>query len=126
MGIFRRKKKNRIDTSEYPDDNVLKIDELFVTPHSEENKTENISGDSKPDIVQERVDSEKNIAGNPSLRKQYVENCCSQMVEAEKRIDEVLQIVSLANTGKKKVGQFSLGMKQRLGIAMALLNRPKL
>lgn len=44
----------------------------------------------------------------------------------EKRIDEVLQIVSLANTGKKKVGQFSLGMKQRLGIAMALLNRPKL
>lgn len=44
----------------------------------------------------------------------------------EKRIDEVLQIVSLANTGKKKAGQFSLGMKQRLGIAMALLNRPKL
>ena len=39
MGIFRRKKKNRIDTSEYPDDNVLKIDELFGTPHSEENKT---------------------------------------------------------------------------------------
>lgn len=44
----------------------------------------------------------------------------------EKRIDEVLQIVSLANTGKKKAGQFSLGMKQRLGIAMALLSRPKL
>lgn len=44
----------------------------------------------------------------------------------EKRIDEVLQIVSLANTGKKKAGQFSLGMKQRLGIAMALLCEPKL
>lgn len=44
----------------------------------------------------------------------------------EKRIDEVLQIVSLTNTGKKKAGQFSLGMKQRLGIAMALLSRPKL
>lgn len=38
----------------------------------------------------------------------------------EKRIDAVLQIVSLSNTGKKKAGQFSLGMKQRLGIAMAL------
>lgn len=44
----------------------------------------------------------------------------------EKRIDAVLQIVSLSNTGKKKAGQFSLGMKQRLGIAMALLGEPKL
>lgn len=44
----------------------------------------------------------------------------------EKRINEVLQVVSLANTGKKKAGQFSLGMKQRLGIAMALLGEPKL
>ncbi len=42
------------------------------------------------------------------------------------RIDEVLEIVNLKNTGKKKSGQFSMGMKQRLGIAMALLNNPKL
>lgn len=44
----------------------------------------------------------------------------------EKRIEEVLQIVRLTNTGKKRAGQFSLGMKQRLGIAIALLNDPKL
>ena len=44
----------------------------------------------------------------------------------ERRIDEVLSIVNLKNTGKKKAGQFSLGMKQRLGIALALLNRPEL
>lgn len=44
----------------------------------------------------------------------------------ESRIDEVLSIVNLKNTGKKKAGQFSLGMKQRLGIALALLNRPEL
>ncbi|WP_040328333.1 lantibiotic protection ABC transporter ATP-binding protein [Clostridium ihumii] len=42
------------------------------------------------------------------------------------RIDEVLEIVNLTNTGKKVAGKFSLGMKQRLGIAMALLNKPKL
>ncbi|WP_252217381.1 lantibiotic protection ABC transporter ATP-binding protein [Clostridium sp. VAP41] len=44
----------------------------------------------------------------------------------DSRIDEVLDIVDLKNTGKKKSGQFSMGMKQRLGIAIALLNNPKL
>lgn len=44
----------------------------------------------------------------------------------DSRIDEVLKIVDLTNTGKKRAGQFSMGMKQRLGIAIALLNRPKL
>jgi len=42
------------------------------------------------------------------------------------RIDEVLHIVDLENTGKKKAHQFSMGMKQRLGIAIALINNPKL
>lgn len=42
------------------------------------------------------------------------------------RIDEVLALVGLSNTGKKRAGKFSLGMKQRLSIAMALLNNPKL
>lgn len=44
----------------------------------------------------------------------------------ESRIDEVLEIVDLKDTGKKKSSEFSLGMKQRLGIAIALLNNPKL
>lgn len=42
------------------------------------------------------------------------------------RIEEVLHIVDLEGTGKKRAGQFSMGMKQRLGIAIALLNNPKL
>ena len=42
------------------------------------------------------------------------------------RIEEVLKLVGLTNTGKKKAGQFSMGMKQRLGIALALLNNPML
>ncbi|MBR3524336.1 MAG: ABC transporter ATP-binding protein [Lachnospiraceae bacterium] len=42
------------------------------------------------------------------------------------RIDEVLRIVKLEDTGKKEFKNFSLGMKQRLGIANALLGKPEL
>lgn len=44
----------------------------------------------------------------------------------ELRIEEVLQTVDLTDTGRKLAGQFSMGMKQRLGIALALLNDPGL
>ncbi|MCD1259625.1 ATP-binding cassette domain-containing protein [Paenibacillus athensensis] len=43
-----------------------------------------------------------------------------------KRIDEVLELVGLAPFADEKVKQYSLGMKQRLGIAAALLSRPRL
>ncbi len=39
-------------------------------------------------------------------------------------IPELLKLVGLENTGKKKAGNFSLGMKQRLGIAIALAGDP--
>ena len=41
-------------------------------------------------------------------------------------IEELLNLVGLANVGKKKVKNFSLGMKQRLGIAVALVGNPDL
>lgn len=41
-------------------------------------------------------------------------------------ISELLELVGLSNTGKKKVKNFSLGMKQRLGIAIALAGNPDL
>jgi ABC-2 type transport system ATP-binding protein len=44
----------------------------------------------------------------------------------DNRIGEVLELVGLAHTGHKKASQFSLGMKQRLGIAIALLHSPSL
>ena len=46
--------------------------------------------------------------------------------ETEERIKEVLEMVNLTDTGKKTAGKFSLGMKQRLGIAIALLGHPRL
>ena len=39
-------------------------------------------------------------------------------------INDLLKLVGLSNTGKKKAKNFSLGMKQRLGIAIALANNP--
>lgn len=47
-------------------------------------------------------------------------------VAKEDRIKEVLAYAGLADTGKKPVKQFSLGMRQRLGIAMALLPGPEI
>ncbi|GKX28589.1 bacitracin ABC transporter ATP-binding protein [Vallitalea longa] len=44
----------------------------------------------------------------------------------QKNIDEVLHIIRLENQKDKQVKHYSLGMKQRLGIAMALINFPKL
>ncbi|MFW5719823.1 MAG: ABC transporter ATP-binding protein [Candidatus Dojkabacteria bacterium] len=42
------------------------------------------------------------------------------------KIQEVLETVRLTDAAKKKVKKYSLGMKQRLGIALALVNSPKL
>ena len=44
----------------------------------------------------------------------------------EARIDEALALAGIAQTGSKRAGSFSLGMKQRLGIALALAAQPKL
>ncbi|WP_100330223.1 lantibiotic protection ABC transporter ATP-binding protein [Bacillus xiapuensis] len=42
------------------------------------------------------------------------------------RAEEVLNIVDLEKSGKKKVKNFSMGMKQRLGLAIAIIHNPKL
>jgi len=45
---------------------------------------------------------------------------------SEKRVNDMLDLVHLTDAAHKKAGQYSLGMKQRLGIALALLSDPKL
>lgn len=47
-------------------------------------------------------------------------------VADKNKIDEVLEFTGLSDTGKKRAKHFSLGMKQRLGIAMSLLTDPEI
>lgn len=47
-------------------------------------------------------------------------------IQGNKCVDEVLELVGLKNIEKKKVKNFSLGMKQRLGIANAIMGNPRL
>lgn len=51
---------------------------------------------------------------------------CTLYELSKERADEVLDIVDLKQSGKKKVKNFSMGMKQRLGLGMAIINNPKL
>ena len=51
--------------------------------------------------------------------------CLSLGINDNKYIDSLLEQVGLSNVGKKQVQSFSLGMKQRLGIALALVGNPK-
>ena len=51
--------------------------------------------------------------------------CLLLGLDTKKTIDEMLKLVGLQDTGKKKAKDFSLGMKQRLAIAIALLDEPE-
>lgn len=51
---------------------------------------------------------------------------CTDIANKDAHINQLLELVDLQNVGKKKVKNFSLGMKQRLGVAMALVGKPKL
>lgn len=63
----------------------------------------------------------KNMTAQQNLEAQRIQ----RGIPDKECIQETLKLVGLTDTGKKAVRHFSLGMRQRLGIAMALLNDPE-
>lgn len=63
---------------------------------------------------------------NMSAAENLKLKCLAMGVRKKDTIKELLKTVGLENVGKKKVKNFSLGMKQRLGIALALVGDPDL
>ena len=69
---------------------------------------------------------EPGIYPNMSAAENLRLKCLAVGVRKKGTVDELLRTVGLADVGKKKVKKFSLGMKQRLGIALALAGNPDL
>jgi ABC-2 type transport system ATP-binding protein len=64
--------------------------------------------------------------GNLSAHDNLKYYCILKGITDLSKIDTALERVGLTNTGRKKYRNFSLGMKQRLGIALAILDEPEL
>lgn len=66
------------------------------------------------------------IKGDMTARENLEKQRLQKGIPNKNRVEEVLKIVGLSDTGKKKAKNFSLGMRQRLGIAIALLSKPEI
>jgi len=57
--------------------------------------------------------------------RNHLRSLAPQARAGDKRVDEVLELVGLSDAAKRRVGGFSLGMRQRLGLATTLLGDPR-
>ncbi|HEX6925896.1 MAG TPA: ABC transporter ATP-binding protein [Longimicrobiaceae bacterium] len=101
-----------------PDRGVARVGGFDVTRHPEEVRRILIPVIPAERSLYWRVSAEENL-------RLYAELYGIHGAEARRRIGEVLELVGLEDAGRKQVGLFSSGMKQRLLIGRALLGRPE-
>ena len=65
------------------------------------------------------------IYSSSSARDNLIYQYINLGLKIDDSVDKLLEFVGLGDTGKKKAGKFSLGMRQRLGIAMAMAGNPE-
>ena len=105
---------------------LLSIDSGVVTIDGFDLKKNFEKALSKMGAIVENPEMYKYLSGLENL-KQYarIRTIDGKKITKE-RIDEVVELVRLKNRIKDKVGKYSLGMRQRLGVAQALLHKPSL
>jgi ABC-2 type transport system ATP-binding protein len=101
--------------------NLLKPDAGNIHIFEQDIKTKRISILSQIGSLIEQPALYQHLTGRENL----LNRALLLQVPAQ-RVEDMLDLVQLTNAANKKAGQYSLGMKQRLGIALALLADPKL
>ncbi|MBS1521451.1 MAG: ABC transporter ATP-binding protein [Bacteroidetes bacterium] len=101
--------------------NLLKTDQGSIRVFDQELQSNRISILSQIGSLIEQPAIYLHLSGRENLV-----NRALLLQVPEKRVDEMLDLVHLKDAANKKAGKYSLGMKQRLGIALALLSDPKL